>query len=48
MVFSVTALNVANRRVLMDNSVTFGGFHYNAPARYTPSSATDFITDGSA
>jgi hypothetical protein len=28
---SVTALNVANRRVLLDNSLTFGGFHYNAP-----------------
>jgi hypothetical protein len=28
---SVTALNVANRRVLMDNSLTFGGFHYNDP-----------------
>lgn len=29
--FSVTALNVANRRVLLDNSLTFGGFHYNDP-----------------
>jgi hypothetical protein len=28
---SVTALNVANRRVLLDNSLTFGGFHYNDP-----------------
>jgi len=28
---SVTALNVANRRVLLDNSVSFGGFHWNAP-----------------
>jgi hypothetical protein len=28
---SLTALNVANRRVLLDNSVTFGGFHYNDP-----------------
>jgi Carboxypeptidase regulatory-like domain/TonB dependent receptor/TonB-dependent Receptor Plug Domain len=28
---SVTALNVANRRVLLDNSLTFGGFHYNNP-----------------
>jgi len=26
---SVTALNVANRRVELDNSLTFGGFHYN-------------------
>jgi hypothetical protein len=28
---SVTALNVANRRVLLDNSLTFGGFHWNNP-----------------
>lgn len=28
---SFTALNVANRRVELDNSVTFGGFHWNAP-----------------
>ncbi len=28
---SVTSLNVANRRVLLDNSLTFGGFHYNDP-----------------
>jgi outer membrane cobalamin receptor len=28
---SVTATNVANRRVLVDNSLTFGGFHYNDP-----------------
>ena len=28
---SVTALNVTNRRVLLDNSVTFGGFHWNNP-----------------
>ncbi len=28
---SVTALNVANRRVLLDNSLTFGGFHYDDP-----------------
>jgi hypothetical protein len=27
----LTALNVANRRVLLDNSLTFGGFHYNDP-----------------
>ena len=30
-VVSVNALNVANRRVLLDNSLTFGGFHYNDP-----------------
>jgi outer membrane receptor protein involved in Fe transport len=28
---SVTALNVANQRVLYDNSLTFGGFHWNLP-----------------
>jgi TonB dependent receptor/Carboxypeptidase regulatory-like domain/TonB-dependent Receptor Plug Domain len=28
---SVTCLNVANHRVELDNSVTFGGFHWNNP-----------------
>jgi hypothetical protein len=28
---SLTALNVTNRRVLLDNSLTFGGFHFNDP-----------------
>lgn len=28
---SITVANVANRRVLLDNSLTFGGFHYNDP-----------------
>jgi hypothetical protein len=28
---SVTGVNVANRRVQLDNSVTFGGFHWNDP-----------------
>jgi TonB dependent receptor/Carboxypeptidase regulatory-like domain/TonB-dependent Receptor Plug Domain len=28
---SVTALNVANRRVEYDNSLTFGGYHWNNP-----------------
>jgi Carboxypeptidase regulatory-like domain/TonB dependent receptor/TonB-dependent Receptor Plug Domain len=28
---SVSALNIGNRRVLLDNSLTFGGFHYNDP-----------------
>jgi TonB dependent receptor/Carboxypeptidase regulatory-like domain/TonB-dependent Receptor Plug Domain len=28
---SVTALNVANERALYDNSLTFGGFHWNLP-----------------
>ena len=29
--FSVTALNIANRHLLTDNSLTFGGFHYDNP-----------------
>jgi len=29
--FAVNALNVANRHLLTDNSLTFGGFHYNDP-----------------
>lgn len=28
---SLNALNVANRRVEFDNSITFGGFHWNTP-----------------
>jgi outer membrane receptor protein involved in Fe transport len=28
---SLNALNIANRRLLIDNSVTFGGFHYDDP-----------------
>jgi hypothetical protein len=28
---SVNGLNIANRRVELDNSVTFGGFHWNNP-----------------
>ena len=28
---SLNALNVANRRVELDNSTTFGGFHWNTP-----------------
>ena len=28
---SVTGLNVANNHLLIDNSLTFGGFHYNNP-----------------
>ena len=28
---SITALNVANLRVQIDNSLTFGGFHWNEP-----------------
>ncbi len=28
---SVNVVNAADRRVLLDNSLTFGGFHYNTP-----------------
>ena len=28
---SVTAINATNHRVLLDNSITIGGFHYNDP-----------------
>jgi len=28
---SVNAVNLSNRHVLLDNSLTFGGFHYNDP-----------------
>jgi outer membrane receptor protein involved in Fe transport len=28
---SLTMLNVTNERVLLDNSLTFGGFHWNLP-----------------
>ena len=28
---SLNLLNVANRRVILDNSQTFGGFHWNNP-----------------
>ncbi len=28
---SITAINVGNTRALLDNSLTFGGFHYNDP-----------------
>jgi hypothetical protein len=28
---SVTALNVANHRVIYDDSLTFGGYHWNLP-----------------
>ncbi|MGB7546578.1 MAG: TonB-dependent receptor [Terracidiphilus sp.] len=29
--FSASVLNVTNHRVLLDNSITIGGFHYNDP-----------------
>jgi hypothetical protein len=27
----VSGLNVTNRRVMLDDSLTFGGFHFNNP-----------------
>jgi hypothetical protein len=30
---SITATKIANHRVLLDNTLTFGGFHYNDPVR---------------
>ncbi len=41
----LNVLNVANRRVLLDNSLIFGGFHYNDPLRSMLSSAIVSITD---
>jgi hypothetical protein len=32
---SVTAINVTNHRVLLDNSITIGGFHFNDPRMFT-------------
>ena len=32
---AVNALNVANRRFLLDNSLTFGGTHYQNPRELT-------------
>lgn len=32
---SLSAINVTNHRVLLDNSVTIGGFHYNDPRLFT-------------
>ncbi len=29
--FAVDAVNLENERNLLDNSLTFGGFHYNDP-----------------
>ena len=31
---SVTAMNVTNHRVLLDNSITIGGFHWNDPRMF--------------
>ena len=32
---SVNAINVTNHRVLLDNSITIGGFHYNDPRMFS-------------
>ncbi len=32
---SVSAINVTNHRVLLDNSITIGGFHYNDPRMFS-------------
>jgi hypothetical protein len=31
---TLNALNIGNTRVLLDNSLTFGGFHYNDPRQF--------------
>ncbi len=33
--FSVSAINVTNHRVLQDNSITVGGFHFNDPRMFS-------------
>lgn len=33
--FSVNAINVTNHRVLEDNSITIGGFHFNDPRMFS-------------
>lgn len=33
--FSVNAINVTNHRVLQDNSITIGGFHFNDPRMFS-------------
>ena len=32
---SANVLNVTNHRVLLDNSITIGGFHYNDPRMFS-------------
>ena len=46
--FSINAqgINVANRRVLLDNSFTFGGTHYNNPAKFSFKCAIVSSTEG--
>ncbi len=31
---SMTVTNIQDRRTLLDNSLTFGGFHYNDPRQF--------------
>jgi len=35
--FTANIINVTNHRVLLDNSVTIGGFHFNDPRQITGS-----------
>lgn len=42
---SLTVLNVANHRVLYDNSLTYGGYHWNLPRKSTFNSAFAFIIE---
>jgi len=44
---NVQAINVANRRVLLDNSSAFGETHYLNPREILSKFAARFITDGS-
>jgi hypothetical protein len=43
---SLHALSVANRRVELYNSQTFGGFHWNAPREIMSSFAIDSTASG--
>jgi hypothetical protein len=39
-------LNVANKHLLIDNSLTFGGFHYNEPLQIYGELRYDFDYGG--
>ena len=42
---SITGLNIANRRVMLDDSLTFGGFHFNNPREILSNCATVFTIE---
>ena len=42
---SLNVLNVTNERVELDNSLTFGGFHWNNPREVYVRFAIGFTTD---